>query len=156
MYCTNLTFCFWGKIDRFADPTLAPPLLNSQSLLKWSLLFLDFQPPPLPLSKHSHNAPFLFFLFVFLTFEGALHAVGKYLSMRSSLMWMRSSLMVRASDCQNRSRHSPGFDPGILRHSGTSGATDEAVLNTVHRKKIQKIPLFKYLSNVCENVFRFV
>jgi hypothetical protein len=29
-----------------------------------------------------------------------------------------SSLLVRASDCQYRSRNSPGFDPSILRHSG--------------------------------------
>jgi hypothetical protein len=48
---------------------------------------------------------------------------------------MRSSLVVRASDCQCRSRNSPGFDPGILRHSGIWGAADEAVLNTVHRSK---------------------
>jgi hypothetical protein len=47
------------------------------------------------------------------------------------------------SDCQCRSRNSPGFDPSIFRHSGIWGAADEAVLNTVHRKKIQKIPLFK-------------
>jgi hypothetical protein len=33
-------------------------------------------------------------------------------------IWMRSSLAVRASDCQCRSRNSPGFDPSILRHSG--------------------------------------
>ncbi len=31
---------------------------------------------------------------------------------------MRSSLVVRASDCQCRSRNSPGFDPRILRHCG--------------------------------------
>ncbi len=54
---------------------------------------------------------------------------------------MRSSLVVRASDCQFRSRNSPGFDPSILRHSGIWGAADEAVFNTVHREKIQKIPL---------------
>ncbi len=29
-----------------------------------------------------------------------------------------SSLVVRASDCQCRSRNSQGFDPSILRHSG--------------------------------------
>ncbi len=37
------------------------------------------------------------------------------------------------------------FDPSILRHSEVWGAADEAVLNTVQRKKIQKISLF-YLS----------
>jgi hypothetical protein len=35
-----------------------------------------------------------------------------------------------------------GFDPSILRHSGIWGTADDAVLNTVHRRKnIQKIPL---------------
>ncbi len=29
-----------------------------------------------------------------------------------------------------QSRHSPGFDPYILRHSGIWGTADEAVLNT--------------------------
>jgi hypothetical protein len=61
--------------------------------------------------------------------------------MRSNLVWMRSSLVVRPSACQCPS---PGFDPRILRHSGIGGAADEAVLNTVHRKKIQKIPQFIY------------
>jgi hypothetical protein len=87
----------WGKVDRFTGPILAPPHLNNQSLLKWSLLLLDVPvhyfflvhgtgspspPPPIPLSKHSHNAPFIFFLLVFLIFVlqiGALHAVCKYL-----------------------------------------------------------------------------
>ena len=31
---------------------------------------------------------------------------------------MRSSLVVRASDCQCTSCNGPGFDPGIRRHSG--------------------------------------
>jgi hypothetical protein len=44
-----------------------------------------------------------------------------------------SSLVVRASDCQCRSRNSPGFDPSILRHSEIWGAADEAMLNTVHK-----------------------
>jgi hypothetical protein len=48
---------------------------------------------------------------------------------------MSSRLVVRASDCQCRSRNSPGFDPSILRHSGIWGAADETVLNTVHRRK---------------------
>ncbi len=62
--------------------------------------------------------------------------------MRSSLVWMRSSPVVRASDCQCRSRNSTGFDPSFLRQSGIWGAADGAVLNTVHRKnKSKKIPL---------------
>jgi hypothetical protein len=34
------------------------------------------------------------------------------------LLDMRSSLVVRASDCQCRSRNSPGCDHSIPRHSG--------------------------------------
>ncbi len=104
---------------------------------------------------------------------------------------MRSSLVVRASDCQCWSRNSPGFDPvlrirvhiylglpdpepdplvrgmdtdllvrcmdphqnvmdpqhwfdpSILPDSGIWEAADEAVLNTVHSKKIQKNPPIK-------------
>jgi hypothetical protein len=49
------------------------------------------------------------------TVDSVLLSVPKLLRMRSSLEWMRSSLVVRASDCQCRS---PGFDLSILRHSG--------------------------------------
>jgi hypothetical protein len=56
---------------------------------------------------------------------------------------MRSSLVVRASDCQCRSRNSHGFDPNILRYSGIWVAANEAVLNTERREKIKNIPLFK-------------
>ncbi len=62
--------------------------------------------------------------------------------------WMRSSLVVRASDCQCRSRNSPGFDPSILRHSVIWGAADEAVLNTVHTKKIQNISQYEHMNIV--------
>ena len=55
--------------------------------------------------------------------------------MRSSLVWMRSSLVVRASDCQCTSCNGPGFDPSIRRHSGIWGAADEAVLNIVRTKR---------------------
>ncbi len=58
---------------------------------------------------------------------------------------MRSSRVVRAVGCQCRSRNSPGrlgYDPSILQHSGIWGAADEAVLNTVHRKKSNKLPCF--------------
>jgi hypothetical protein len=54
---------------------------------------------------------------------------------------MRSSLVVRAFDCQCTSCNGPGFDPSIRRHSGIWGAADEAVLNIVRRKnKKIKIP----------------
>ncbi len=48
---------------------------------------------------------------------------------------MRSSLVVRASDCQCTSCNGPGFDPSIRRHSGIWGAADEAVLNIVLNKR---------------------
>ncbi len=47
----------------------------------------------------------------------------------------RSSLVVRASDCQCTSCNCPGFDPSIRRHSRIWGAADEAVLNTAHRRR---------------------
>ncbi len=42
------------------------------------------------------------------------------------------------------SRDRRRFDPCILRHIGIWGSAEEAVLNTVHRKKSQKIFLFKF------------
>ncbi len=60
---------------------------------------------------------------------------------------MRSSLMVRASDCQCTSCNGPGFDPSIRRHSGIWRAADEAVLNIVRKKKKkspQKIKKLKF------------
>ncbi len=57
---------------------------------------------------------------------------------------MRSSLVVRASDCQCTSSNGPVFDPSIRRHSGIWGAADEAVLNIVGKKK-KKNPPKKYL-----------
>jgi len=59
--------------------------------------------------------------------------------MRPSLMRMRSSLVVRASDCQCTSCNGPEFVPSIRRHSGICGAADEAVLNIVRKKK-KRIP----------------
>ncbi len=55
---------------------------------------------------------------------------------------MRSSLVVRASDCQCTSCNGPGFDPSIRRHSGIWGAADEAVLNIVwteNKKSLKNI-----------------
>ncbi len=52
---------------------------------------------------------------------------------------MRSSLVVRASDCQCTCCNGPGFDPSIRRHSGIWGAAGVAVLNIVRTKK-KKIP----------------
>jgi len=75
---------------------------------------------------------------------------------KRSSQWMRFSPVVRAPDCQCRSHNSPGFDPSILWHGGIWGATDEAVLNTIHRKS-QKIPLFllKYSDSKCGRRFHW-
>ncbi len=56
---------------------------------------------------------------------------------------MRSSLVVRASNCQCSSCNGPGFDPSIRRHSGIWGAADEAVLKIVRKKNPP--PKKKYL-----------
>ncbi len=70
---------------------------------------------------------------------------------------MRSSLVVRASDCQCTSCNGPGFDPSIRRHSGIWGAADEAVLNNVWTKR--KNPPKKYLKKkkiiVCINCVQY-
>ncbi len=52
----------------------------------------------------------------------------------------RSSLMVRASDCQCTSCNGPGFDPSFRRHSGIWGVAEEAVLDIVWKKDIKKSP----------------
>ncbi len=60
--------------------------------------------------------------------------------------WIRSSRMVRASDCHCRSRNSPGFDPSILRiwnlRCGRWSSVEYSTVPT--RKKIQKIPLLYF------------
>ncbi len=77
-------------------------------------------------------------------------ALDAVLWLKSSLVWMRSSLVVRVSGCQCQNRNGPGFDPSILRHSRM--AADEAVLNNVHKKK--KFPFLDavlYETNWCES-----
>jgi hypothetical protein len=68
---------------------------------------------------------------------------------------MRSSLVVRASDCQCTSCNGPGFDPSIRRHSGIWGAADEAVLNIVWTKR-KKIPPKKCYVYCPSNTFNHV
>jgi hypothetical protein len=53
----------------------------------------------------------------------------------SHYRWIRSSLVVRVSDCQCTSCNGPGFDSSIRRHSGIWGAAYETVLNTVQKNK---------------------
>ncbi len=78
-----------------------------------------------------------------------------WLRMRSSLLRMRSSLVVRASDCQCTSCNGPGFNPSIRRHSGIWGAADEAVLNTV-RKKNTKSPIYEKYHSFNNNMFQML
>ncbi len=68
---------------------------------------------------------------------------------RSSLERMRSSLVIRASDCQCPSCNGPGFDPSIRRHSGIWGAADEAMLNKVRKKYKKSPPPKKNSLNFC-------
>ncbi len=62
---------------------------------------------------------------------------------------MRSSLVVRASDCQCTSCNGPGFDSSIRRHSGIWGAADEAVLNIVLNKKRKNPPKKYFKKSIC-------
>jgi hypothetical protein len=64
-----------------------------------------------------------------LTYAYSYYTYARMLNIRNSRM--RSSLVVRASDCQCTSCNGPGFYPSIRRHSGIWGAADEAVLNIV-------------------------
>ncbi len=48
---------------------------------------------------------------------------------------MRTNRVVRVSESLCQSRNCPGFDPGILRHSGVLWAADETVLNKVRLKQ---------------------
>ncbi len=66
------------------------------------------------------------------TLEHKQSSNRKYMSIISDEM--RSSLVVRASDCQCTRCSDPGFHPSICRHSGIWGAADEAVLNVVRKK----------------------
>ncbi len=59
--------------------------------------------------------------------------------MRSSLVRMRSSLMVRASDCQCTSCNSPGSIPASVGTVGSEGAADEACSVEYSIKKPQTI-----------------
>ncbi len=60
------------------------------------------------------------------------------------------SRVVRASDCQCQSRHSPGFAISILRHSGNLRAADYRMLNNVHTKR--PVKNFNKCQNYHENI----
>ncbi len=65
-----------------------------------------------------------------------------YCIMRCSRVWQERL----TSNCRSRkTRNCPGFDPGVLRHSGIWGVADEAVLNIVHTWKIFKNPIWYHL-----------
>ncbi len=60
---------------------------------------------------------------------------------------MRSSLVVRASDCQcTSSCNGPGFEPSIRRHRRIWGAADEAMLNKYENNPPQ---IFFFSLNLC-------
>ncbi len=71
---------------------------------------------------------------------------------------MRSSLVVRASDCQCTRCNGPGFDTSIPRHSGIWGAADESVLH-IERKKIKKSPqkiyMYIYIKNYVDQSWEY-
>jgi hypothetical protein len=78
----------------------------------------------------------------------ACHKVGHGFESSCVKKWIADSHLYRqqysrASDCQCRRRNSPGFDLSSDTCSEILGAAGEAVLNTVHRKKVQKIPRLK-------------
>ncbi len=61
-----------------------------------------------------------------------------------SLGWdLTNGQSVRLSDCQCLSHNSPGFDPIIFYHSGIWGKADEVMLNKLHEKNFQKVPLLE-------------
>ncbi len=57
---------------------------------------------------------------------------------------MRSSIVVRASDCQCTSCNGHWFDSSIRRHSGIWGAADEAVLDIVRKKYLAPILMHNF------------
>ncbi len=59
---------------------------------------------------------------------------GFQMSWMRSSRCMRSSRVVKVSDCQCQNHNRPGFDPSIHRHSGIWGATVKELLNKVLKK----------------------
>ncbi len=57
-------------------------------------------------------------------------------------LWMKSSRMVRASDCQCKTSNSPGLDPSILRQSDIWGRRQMKQC-WIKYKNTTKIPLLK-------------
>jgi hypothetical protein len=92
---------------------------------------------------HIQDPAFLYAFFAFLV-PDPKHCQN-FSAIRQQNLRMRSSLVVRASDCQCTSCNGPGFDPSIRRHSRILGAADEAVLN-IERRKNKKSPP-KFLKN---------
>jgi hypothetical protein len=56
---------------------------------------------------------------------------------------MKFSRVVRAYGCLCQTRHSPGFDPSILRNLRVP---DEAMLKIFKKKKFNNIPLYAFIS----------
>jgi hypothetical protein len=82
------------------SPVLTTPVKNCcLSLSRIREDYGNFQSLPLPFERKNQYKSMLW------EYVNLIH------------LWMRSSPVVRASDCQCRSRNSPGFDPSILGHS---------------------------------------
>ncbi len=101
--------------------------MNRYRVMIFCLKHCSPEPPPYGSTEHlpprnCHTRPLSSFSSIF---------VARFFNhkMRSSRAWMKSSPVVRASDCQCRS---------ILRHSEVWGAADEGVLNKVLIKTKQK------------------
>jgi hypothetical protein len=99
---------------------------------------VTFPPRYLPLKAEKRTKTTSFILRLYLS-RGkgmVLNLIHQWMRFRprSSRQRMRSSRMVRAPDCQCQSGNTPGFNPSILRLSRIWGASDEAVLNIVHKK----------------------
>ncbi len=85
--------------------------------------------------NHSGSSHIIFsnlVLFIWKTFPNTWQRKTPLQRIPTKTVSMRSSLVVRASDCT--SCNGPGFDPSIRRHSGIWGAADGAVLNKVWKK----------------------
>jgi hypothetical protein len=142
----NKTVCLWVWLTEY--------IFYCKRAILFSLVFQNIGPP-------SPSLPGECVPPAFVAGGGQTRRVERGmggLRMRSSLPRMRSSLVVRASDCQCTSCNGPGFDPIIRRHSGIWGAADEAVLNIVRTKRIfwktREIGLPSY-SKICPLWFGF-
>jgi hypothetical protein len=107
--------------------------------LRRRLVIYDFATNPFWISLYMRKYYFRFIsvrLSRSYSLSAASYSTSKHLFAKALHLWMRSSRVVRASDCLCQSRNDAGFDPSILRHSEIWGAEDEAVFYKVVWKKL--------------------